>query len=78
LSSGEAVRMRDSEAAEYDEPADHGLRGPVVRQAWRNLLLVPGGRLVLIEGSWSTGAGLTRQTPWPSWPRSEGGVWSGT
>ncbi len=29
----------DNEAAKFDEAADHGLRDPVVRQAWSDLLL---------------------------------------
>lgn len=29
----------DAEAAAYDEPADHGLADPTVREAWRTLLL---------------------------------------
>ncbi len=33
------VEAWDAEAATFDEPADHGLRDPVVRQAWRALLL---------------------------------------
>lgn len=33
-----AVEEWDAEAAAFDEPADHGLRDPVVRQAWRDLL----------------------------------------
>lgn len=35
----EAVAMWDAEAPGYDGPADHGLRDPVVRVAWRDLLL---------------------------------------
>ena len=31
--------MWDGEAAAYDEPADHGLRDPAVRAAWRDLFL---------------------------------------
>lgn len=34
-----AVAMWDAEALGYDGPADHGLRDPVVRGAWRDLLL---------------------------------------
>ncbi|GAA3599301.1 class I SAM-dependent methyltransferase [Agrococcus terreus] len=29
----------DAEAERYDEPADHGLRDPDVREAWRSLLV---------------------------------------
>lgn len=29
----------DAEAEGYDEPADHGLRDPAVREAWRSLLV---------------------------------------
>ena len=36
------ISMWDAEAASFDEPADHGLRDPAVREAWRELLL---GRL---------------------------------
>jgi SAM-dependent methyltransferase len=35
----EAVTAWDTEAASYDEPADHGLADPEVRSAWRSLLL---------------------------------------
>ena len=42
--------MWDAEAATYDEPADHGLADPDVREAWRRLLLAeippPPGRVV--------------------------------
>jgi RimJ/RimL family protein N-acetyltransferase/protein-L-isoaspartate O-methyltransferase len=34
-----ARREWDAEAASFDEPADHGLRDPAVRAAWRDLLL---------------------------------------
>lgn len=37
--STDAIRMWNDEAAAYDEPADHGLRDPAVRDAWRDLLL---------------------------------------
>jgi SAM-dependent methyltransferase len=33
------VAAWDAEAERYDEPADHGLRDPAVREAWRRLLL---------------------------------------
>ncbi|WP_196780784.1 class I SAM-dependent methyltransferase [Nocardioides sambongensis] len=33
------IAQWDAEAAAFDEPADHGLRDPVVRDAWRELLL---------------------------------------
>jgi len=33
------IDLWDSEAATFDEAADHGLRDPVVRAAWRELLL---------------------------------------
>ena len=34
-----ARELWDGEAATFDEAADHGLRDPAVRQAWRELLL---------------------------------------
>jgi ubiquinone/menaquinone biosynthesis C-methylase UbiE len=34
----DAVAEWDAEATNYDEPADHGLLHPQVRQAWRELL----------------------------------------
>ena len=37
--NADAIRAWDAEAAVYDEPADHGLRDPAVRAAWRDLLL---------------------------------------
>jgi ubiquinone/menaquinone biosynthesis C-methylase UbiE len=33
------VAVWDAEAADYDEPADHGLLDPSVRETWRRLLL---------------------------------------
>ncbi len=39
LTRDEARRQWDAEAATFDEPPDHGLRDPAVRQAWRALLL---------------------------------------
>lgn len=40
---GERIAEWEAEAAAYDEPADHGLADPLVRDAWRELLerLVP-------------------------------------
>jgi len=35
----EEIAVWDAEAAAFDEPADHGLHDPVVRRAWRELLL---------------------------------------
>jgi len=32
------VAFRDAEPETFDGSADHGLRGPVVREAWRSLL----------------------------------------
>lgn len=37
--SNQEVAAWDAEAAGYDEPADHGLRDPDVREAWRRLLV---------------------------------------
>ena len=37
--TSDEIRMWDGEAAAFDEPADHGLRDPAVRSAWRDLLL---------------------------------------
>ena len=37
--SEETQRFWDEQAATFDEEADHGLRGPVVRRAWAELLL---------------------------------------
>ncbi|HEX5861086.1 MAG TPA: methyltransferase domain-containing protein [Nocardioides sp.] len=39
MSSGDPVRQWNAEAATFDEAADHGLRDPAVREAWRGLLL---------------------------------------
>lgn len=39
LSSRETVALWDAEAATFDEAADHGLRDPDVREAWRALLV---------------------------------------
>lgn len=35
---GERIAAWDAEAAAFDGPADHGLRDPAVRAAWRRLL----------------------------------------
>ena len=35
----DATDLWDAEATDYDDPADHGLRDPAVRAAWRELLL---------------------------------------
>ena len=35
----DAREMWDAESVDYDEPADHGLHDPMVRDAWRELLL---------------------------------------
>lgn len=39
MTSRESVALWDEEAATFDEAADHGLRDPAVRLAWRELLL---------------------------------------
>ncbi|MGI8645658.1 MAG: class I SAM-dependent methyltransferase [Nocardioides sp.] len=39
MSMDEDIAMWDDEAATFDEAADHGLRDPAVRAAWRDLLL---------------------------------------
>jgi SAM-dependent methyltransferase len=39
MGTADDIAMWDAEAAAYDEPADHGLRDPTVREAWRELLL---------------------------------------
>jgi SAM-dependent methyltransferase len=36
---GDRIAGWDAEAASYDEPADHGLTDPAVRETWRRLLL---------------------------------------
>ncbi|MCM0619844.1 class I SAM-dependent methyltransferase [Nocardioides bruguierae] len=36
---GDTADLWDAEADAFDEPADHGLRDPTVRAAWRDLLL---------------------------------------
>jgi SAM-dependent methyltransferase len=39
MATAEEIALWDSEADSFDEPADHGLRDPAVRRAWRELLL---------------------------------------
>jgi SAM-dependent methyltransferase len=39
VTSRDPIELWDAEAATFDEAADHGLRDPAVRAAWRNLLL---------------------------------------
>jgi SAM-dependent methyltransferase len=39
MTSRDPVELWDDEAATFDEAADHGLRDPGVRAAWRELLL---------------------------------------
>jgi ubiquinone/menaquinone biosynthesis C-methylase UbiE len=39
MSSDAEIEAWDAEADTFDEPADHGLLDPSVRQAWRQLLL---------------------------------------
>jgi SAM-dependent methyltransferase len=39
VASAEDIATWDAEADEFDESADHGLRHPAVRAAWRELLL---------------------------------------
>ncbi|MEQ6903286.1 class I SAM-dependent methyltransferase [Nocardioides sp. YIM 152588] len=39
MTSSDDIAMWDAEADAFDEPADHGLRDPVARDAWRALLL---------------------------------------
>lgn len=38
MTSRDAVDLWDSEAPTFDDAADHGLRDPAVRSAWRSLL----------------------------------------
>ena len=38
MTSRETIELWDAEAATFDEAADHGLRDPGVRRAWRDLL----------------------------------------
>jgi SAM-dependent methyltransferase len=39
MSARDLIEVWDREAASFDEAADHGLRDPAVRAAWRDLLL---------------------------------------
>lgn len=39
VASGDDIATWDAEADAFDQPADHGLHDPAVRQAWRELLL---------------------------------------
>lgn len=39
MATPEEIAAWDAEAPAFDEPADHGLRDPAVRAAWRRLLL---------------------------------------
>ena len=39
MSARDPIELWDDEAATFDEAADHGLRDPAVRAAWRELLL---------------------------------------
>jgi SAM-dependent methyltransferase len=39
MATADDIATWDAEADSFDEPADHGLRDPEVRQAWRDLLL---------------------------------------
>ena len=39
MPSADEIEAWDAEAAAFDEPADHGLLDPHVREAWRRLLL---------------------------------------
>jgi 2-polyprenyl-3-methyl-5-hydroxy-6-metoxy-1,4-benzoquinol methylase len=39
MSARDPIELWDEEAATFDEAADHGLRDPAVRAAWRELLL---------------------------------------
>ena len=39
MATAEDIAVWDAEADSFDEPADHGLRDPAVRRAWRELLL---------------------------------------
>lgn len=38
MPTNDEIAVWDAEAAAFDEPADHGLRDPAVREAWRDLL----------------------------------------
>ncbi len=39
MADADDIASWDAEADTFDEPADHGLRDPAVRKAWRDLLL---------------------------------------
>jgi SAM-dependent methyltransferase len=39
MTSRDAIDLWDAEAPAFDDAADHGLRDPAVRSAWRDLLL---------------------------------------
>ncbi len=39
VANADEISSWDAEANAFDQPADHGLHDPVVRQAWRELLL---------------------------------------
>ena len=39
MADPDEIALWDAEAESFDEPADHGLRDPEVRRAWRDLLL---------------------------------------
>jgi ubiquinone/menaquinone biosynthesis C-methylase UbiE len=39
VAAGDDIATWDAEADAFDQPADHGLHDPAVRQAWRELLL---------------------------------------
>ena len=39
MATPDEIALWDAEADAFDEPADHGLNDPVVRRAWRELLL---------------------------------------
>jgi ubiquinone/menaquinone biosynthesis C-methylase UbiE len=39
MATADDIAVWDAEAESFDEPADHGLRNPAVRHAWRELLL---------------------------------------
>src|ERR1700754_4399848 len=41
MTPSDPVELWNDEAATFDEAADHGLRDPAVRAAWRDLLLGP-------------------------------------
>ena len=39
VASADDIATWDAQADAFDQPADHGLRDPAVRQAWRELLV---------------------------------------